>query len=166
MILAAASGHVNIVEILLRHGVDRDVRSQEGRTALMVSARSGHEEVMSVLVQEGAGLDISDCEGRTALSHAVITSQPASARRLVEAGARLEVLDNSEKSLLELSLSHGHLDMLETLLDCGAEVPDCLLEVAMEMDHPGALTLLLQRQTVPAVTARTWARAADSKQFL
>ena len=60
MILAAASGHANIVEILLRHGVDRDVRSQEGRTALMVSARSGHEEVMSVLVQEGAGLEISE----------------------------------------------------------------------------------------------------------
>lgn len=153
--------------LLLDHGAERDGRDEEGLTPLMVSARLGHVEVVSVLLErEGTGLEMSDSQGQTALSHAVVSSQPNTARRLLEAGARLQTLHTNQRSLLELTLLQEDLEMLETLLECGAESPDSLLELAMELDQPAALTLLLEKGTEVSVSGQTWALARDKQQYL
>lgn len=166
LLLAAASGEERVVELLLGHGVEREGRDEEGLTPLMVSARLGHVGVVSVMVRERRGLEISDSHGHTALSHAVINSQTTTVRRLLEAGASLLTVDTNQRSLLELSLLQDDLEMLETLLECGAEVPDSLVELAMELDQPAALSLLLEREKGLSLTGQTWSLARDKQQYL
>ena len=63
----------------------------------------------------------------------------------MEAGANLNILDSEKRSLLELAVLQDDLEMLETLLQCGAELSPGLLDLAVQLDSPAVLTLLLNR---------------------
>ena len=63
----------------------------------------------------------------------------------MEAGARLDMLDSRERSVVEVAVLQDDLEMLETLLQCGAELTAGLVELAVEGDSPAILSLLLER---------------------
>ena len=64
---AAAKGHKEIVEILLRAGADKDKQDMSGSTPLHGSAFYGHKEVVEILLRAGADKDKQDKYGRTPL---------------------------------------------------------------------------------------------------
>ena len=59
LILAAQSGHVEVVRLLLEAGADKDVADDDGATALMEAAYRGHVEVVRLLLEAGADKDMA-----------------------------------------------------------------------------------------------------------
>ena len=51
--MAAARGHVEVVEELLRRGADPELSSSEGRTALYWAKKQGHEAIARRLIRHG-----------------------------------------------------------------------------------------------------------------
>ncbi|VEN60153.1 unnamed protein product [Callosobruchus maculatus] len=60
---AADSGHKPVLEILLRTGVNLDLRDSEGQTALHYAASCGHVECVEFLLEAGSKVDAADHEG-------------------------------------------------------------------------------------------------------
>ena len=67
---AASLGDTEIVEMLLSHGSDPNIKSKSGRTALMLAVSEGHREAASALIEAGADVNIVDDLGMTAGGYA------------------------------------------------------------------------------------------------
>jgi ankyrin repeat protein len=48
--VAAASGHAEIVEILLREGANVEATNRDGNTALILAERSGYADIVELLL--------------------------------------------------------------------------------------------------------------------
>ena len=64
---AAAAGHVKIVDLLLKHKADPNVREQGGYTPLHAAAQNGDREMIRALLYGGADLDVRSNDGKTPL---------------------------------------------------------------------------------------------------
>lgn len=85
LIVAARSGDLKIVRMLVEAGADVNHASREmTRTPLTVAAREGHTEVARVLSRHGARQDATDWMGTTALEAAAWSCHPATVRLLLE----------------------------------------------------------------------------------
>lgn len=65
--LASRNGHKNVVEILLRAGMDVNFRCSSGTAALHEAALCGKDSVVRTLLEFGADVNVTDSDGRTAL---------------------------------------------------------------------------------------------------
>lgn len=70
LILAAAKGHLEIVDLLLESGVHKDSQDADGNTAALLAAANGHGEVLMCLKGRGAWLQHKNHRGITALDQA------------------------------------------------------------------------------------------------
>ncbi len=64
--LAAANGHLSIVETLLAHGADPSRQNDLGHTPLFFASANGEAEVVSRLIAAGADMRRLSCDGRSA----------------------------------------------------------------------------------------------------
>jgi hypothetical protein len=78
----------DVVRILLEHGEDINVRSDDRSTPLHLAARWGRPEVVLVLLKHGASIDAEDAEGRTPLRVALWKGYSDVANLLSERGAK------------------------------------------------------------------------------
>jgi ankyrin repeat protein len=67
---AASCGDVNSVRRLVDEGVEINIQSPNGTTALIAAVKNGHSNVAFELVEVGADLSLCDQDGLTALSWA------------------------------------------------------------------------------------------------
>lgn len=82
---AAAAGHEKIVDLLLRHGADPNIREQGGYTPLHAAAQNGDEEMIRTLLYGGADLLATSDDGKTPLDLALEAGH-AEAASLLEEG--------------------------------------------------------------------------------
>jgi ankyrin repeat protein len=69
---AALGGHREIVELLLDHGADINIKDQEsGATPLYYAASMGRVEVVELLIGKGADLTLKNKRGRGPVEAAV-----------------------------------------------------------------------------------------------
>ncbi len=54
LLLAVIPGHVETVELLMKHGADPELPTKEGANALMYAADEGHVKVVKTLLKHGA----------------------------------------------------------------------------------------------------------------
>lgn len=62
--LAAADGHIDVVEELLTRGAEVEIRNLAGRTALHVACMNHHLHAIAMLLSAGASARARDIEGR------------------------------------------------------------------------------------------------------
>lgn len=81
---AAAKGHNEIVNLLLEHGADVNIRNYCGQTALMQACRYGHWEVVQTLLLYKANVSRADyLNRRTAFHFAAVNGHARCIRLLV-----------------------------------------------------------------------------------
>ena len=139
--------HAEAVRILAAHGADSNARGSGGMTALMWAAGWNHMLTLKTLLSCGAKVDIQDDQGRTALTWAARKGQKSDyVQTLLRAGAQVRLQDAlllddfsgaakllADRStttgrgpygetLLMIAAEKGRSDILQTLLDRGAEV--------------------------------------------
>lgn len=132
--VAAQAGDARMVELLLKHGADVNVREMDldnererlssslpgemrwrNQTPLILAVRGGHLEVVRVLLKRGAQTNFEDVYGDTALCLAVFNGNEAMVRLLVEHGANINVINGLGESLERVALGQGHVGVLEIL---------------------------------------------------
>ena len=104
---AAKGGDAEALRLFLEAGTAVDVRSADGRTALVVAAHAGKHEAVDYLLKRGAS---SSTPGL--LAAAVMSGQVRVYTLLQEAG----VLPPAEDGLLAKAAELGHLEMTRLLL--------------------------------------------------
>ena len=129
-LLAVRSGNADTVRLLLdkvsidiNHQSEYELRDDERYTImpmpLMLTARYGHTDVMKLLIEKGADVSIIE----KALSLATKHGHIACVRLLFELGlANANSTDHWENPILTIASGNGHKDLVQFLLDNGAEV--------------------------------------------
>ncbi|KAM3862137.1 uncharacterized protein ankrd50l [Diretmus argenteus] len=129
---AAWGGHEEILQTLLDYGAQVDKADREGRTALIAAAYMGHREAVEILLDHNANVNLADGDGRTALSVAALCVPTAAgvkgygevASLLLERGADPGHRDCDGMTPLLLAAYEGHEDIVELLLEAGADVDE------------------------------------------
>jgi ankyrin repeat protein len=137
LMLAAGSGSVDAVKVLLDNGADVDGKDiNQGQTALMFAAALGRAEVIKVLAAHGADLKavslVPDPHqprennvplgGLTALHFATREGQMLAVQELVAAGADVnQIAASDEATVLTTAILNGQFDIAKFLLDHGAD---------------------------------------------
>ena len=143
VMVAARAGSAAVVRQLAAAGADLDRQGSRGQTALMWAAAQRHPDVVEALLAAGADLRVrsnvwtqvmavpphSKPEynreiphgGNTALLFAVRAGDLPSARILVAAGADVDDTDAWGVSAVVLAAHGGHRELLDFLLENGAD---------------------------------------------
>jgi len=92
LFIAAKSGHVPVIDVLLKAGAEAKVAAVDGLTPLMMAASSGNPDAVEMLVKHGADVNAKESDsGQTALSFAAAFNRPAAIRALLQHGANIDV---------------------------------------------------------------------------
>ena len=58
MLIAARKGHAEVCELLIKHGMDKDLTNKYGYTALHLAAKNDRFNVCKVLVENSVKMDL------------------------------------------------------------------------------------------------------------
>lgn len=113
---AAQSGDVEELTRLLDDGAHVNLGDYRGSTSLCYAAEVGQIETMRILLARGADLRAANDDGQMPLYGATCGGQVAAAELLLSRGADLDFPS------LCIAATLGHLDMIEFLIDNGADL--------------------------------------------
>jgi len=141
---ASRRGHLGVVKLLLRRGVDVDVLSKAGRSAAELASENSQAEVAKFIseyktnpntrnkllsttldtVEYGADDDVKD-EAKVSLHAAVEEGSIDTVKSLLEQGVDINARDASNKTPLHRAAAKGNFDVVRLLIEQGAEVDPC-----------------------------------------
>ena len=103
---ASASGHLEVLKLLIQHGGDIELADMSGCTPLHVAARNGHLTCVKYLILQGADFRVKSKKGNTAMAMAKANCQPKVADYLSNCGklkpfvtSALASLQNSSRDI-------------------------------------------------------------------
>ena len=126
LLLATASGHRDIVELLLEHGANVDVQDNYGTTALMAAANRGNRDMVELLLEHGANpnkqmIATEYTPSDTALIYAAARGQLDIVKLLLQHGADIDKPNDRGNTALAIAMIHKHPDVVKYLLGRGAD---------------------------------------------
>lgn len=107
LILAAATGHVDSIELLLEAGAEIQPGDQ-AESPLLVATVRGHEDAVRALLAAGADVDVGEVSGVSPLMVIAAVGALDMARILVEAGADVQLETSDGHSALTAASEQGH----------------------------------------------------------
>ena len=115
LISAALDGRTSTVKALLRHGVDVNARTHEGRTALMFAIINMHPATVKELLKLGADVNAQSVAGFTPLFLAVCSGDARIVQALLDKGADVRKTLTPGQNALAHAAEHGYNDIVELL---------------------------------------------------
>ncbi|XP_014211991.1 serine/threonine-protein phosphatase 6 regulatory ankyrin repeat subunit B-like [Copidosoma floridanum] len=174
LVIAILSNNAEIVEILLDAGADHVNTNFYGNFGpLHFAAERGYAEIIKLLLKAGADVKAVNVGRRTALHMAIATEykddstcRSEAVRALIHAGSDVNAKDDSDETPLHCAVNYDRSDVLELLLDAGADVqvPDCPcppLHLAIERNKPH----LAKRLVEVGTNVNNW-RDQEARTFL
>lgn len=125
--LAARSGNVNLVRLLLRHGANPDTpptRTYWSSTVLYQAIRSGKHDVVETLLAYGADATKYNEDKHTIVDYAHAAVQYSSyetLKLLLRRGASPTLADEFGSTPLRVAVSHDSPDLVQLLLSVGGD---------------------------------------------
>lgn len=101
MDLARDGGTEELLEFL-DHGLDVDVRDDQGNTLLMLAAYHGHDETVRALTGRGADVDLRNERDQAPVAGALFKGEDTVVTTLVRAGADLDAGTPSARATAEM----------------------------------------------------------------
>ncbi|MCL6588893.1 MAG: ankyrin repeat domain-containing protein [Firmicutes bacterium] len=123
MVEAVQKGDTPMVQSLLDKGVSPNLKTDDGKTILMLAAYLGHTDITRLLLNEGAEVNAKDNGGKTALMYAAQAGNIEMARLLLESGADLNAVDENGQNALQIAQAYHQTDMVEFLSNWGKPTP-------------------------------------------
>lgn len=116
LILASKYGYKEIVELLLMHEADINIKNSSGETALVLATQHGKSHIVNILLNNGANNnDINE-----ALLSAVNRSQYYIVKILLAGGGNVNICDRDGNTILNNAVQFNDYSMTELLLQSGA----------------------------------------------
>ncbi|GBM99853.1 Ankyrin-1 [Araneus ventricosus] len=152
--IAAESGNINLVKLLIakRHKIDS--KTEFGLTPLHLATVMGHFEIVKALVVNGADVNVKDETGTTPLLDAASLGSLEIVDFLLQHGADINVSDCRRFTPLIRAAAYGHISVTELLLEKGAFVNSkdicgiTPLHFAAERGHCEIVELLLNHNAI------------------
>jgi len=151
LVAAAFTGHLSIVELLLKEGADIDAVYPSLGTALAAAAFIGHEPTVKLLLKEGARIDWSDSIvgslHKNALEAAAAGGHKSLVQLFLDKGVDVNIIGRS--TALIAAAYGGFGPVVELLLKAGADINsiddgDAALSRAADGGHESVVDLLLK----------------------
>ncbi|MCP4545578.1 MAG: hypothetical protein GY835_03800 [bacterium] len=114
--------HLSIVQCLLEHGADVNLRSPSGLAPLDLALLFGVTEIANVLLDHGADVATQNGMGRLPLNLAAELGRVDAVRKILQAGGSVDSIDALGTSPVMVATTNGHLDVVATLLNSSARV--------------------------------------------
>jgi len=111
----------DFMRLLIERGASVNVRTNDGKTALMLAAEEdqstapGDRETVEILLNAGADPNVSDRSGWTALMYAAKCGGTDVARTLLKHGADLTARNDKQQTALVIALESSQPDVAEVL---------------------------------------------------
>jgi ankyrin len=174
---ARTTADAAVVELLLAHKADPNLKNKKGETPLLLACASGNAKSVEALIAAKADLRARDSDGNTALILAAQSGNKALLQTILTAKPDLNAANNMGWTALHRAASNGNRAALETLL---AHKPNLNpldkikmtpLHLAVKQGHLDATRLLLQYKADPNIANTAgWAplhtAVADKKRPL
>ncbi|MCA9712128.1 MAG: chorismate synthase, partial [Myxococcales bacterium] len=184
LVLAAAYGHAHVVRRLLSAGADASAMDGDGKTALLHARERGHDEIVALL----GGADAPAPVSLPALLDASARGDLPEVERMLAGGIDVSAIGDGGRhrgsTALSLAAESGHLDVVERLLQAGADpsqpaacppllaavrgghqpVVARLLEAGVDLearDRDGHSALLVAWEQAPAIVSQLLQAGAD-----
>lgn len=118
LLLAAAKGHTDLVNLMLSEGFKPDTKDKNGQTPLLLTAERGDNESVEALLDKGADPNLQNKHGRTALSQAAQNGHKDVVNSLLpdDHKTNLNARDKMGRTALVLAAENGHVSIVEVLL--------------------------------------------------
>ena len=140
-----AAGDAVKSRMLIEHGADVKVRTQQGRTPLMVAAqRNGNADLVRLLLEKGADVKTT---GDTTLIAAAQSGDVEIMRLLMESGANVNCISPLlGETPLHYAAASGNVEALRLLLAKGA-TPNAALKIVTAVRGGSTLDMGIGKQT-------------------
>lgn len=122
LMIAIDAQHKELVEELLRQGIDINVRGQRNYTPLLWAVYTQRLEMVKMLLNYKPFLDAQDVDGFTALMWAVFIDNLEILRILINAGEGVNIQDRAGNTALIYAIQENNQEAVEMLLAHGADV--------------------------------------------
>lgn len=121
---ACYRGHHEIVELLLKQGVDPNAGSDDTRkgTALEAAATCGHSKIVETLLAAKALVDAPGLFDTTALQTSLHHGHGHVAGVLIDAGANMNAVHGNCNAMLCAAIHGGLAEYVKRFLDAGADI--------------------------------------------
>ena len=146
--VASEHGCLEVVNLLLEAGADKEKRNIDGATPLISAALGGCSEVTRLLLVSGADIEAGNRRGETALHTAAGQGHWQIVRLLLQARAEKDAFDKEGRTPLHLATELGNVEAVRLLLEVGADRDKFLndgtrpLQLALDNDHVEIVDLL------------------------
>ncbi|CAM4594097.1 unnamed protein product [Lepidochelys olivacea] len=172
--IAAANGHVAIIEYLINKGAKLDVKDKKGRTPLHRAIEKCQDDAVKVLLQADAYIYSLDKEAKTPLhlaaqnhhTHilkrilkeearcyknrqnflhkAALKDESNLAQMLLKNGAPANAKDEKGQTALGYAISQGSEKTVKVLLEAGASIDSNIIDVAFNNHKQSIVRILLE----------------------
>ena len=119
MATAVGAGHIEMMQLLLDHGMDLKKNPHDTSATLNLAARLGRADMLNLLLDNGANIEggVND-SGRTAMLTAVTAGQTHIVQQLLKRGVQPEKRNGE---ILQEAIRKRHPDIVRLLLAAGAD---------------------------------------------
>ena len=179
--LAAHSGSLDVVKLLVAVGFDPGVTMDDGVTPLDIASVKGHDTIAKLLMQAKHAAKPSQAPTASSketvqtatqlIVQAVLGNDVANIRMALDKGLNIQNIHGPNgETLLHLAAEHGHTDMVTVLLEAGvdplAEMTNGMTatEVAVHSKHPDTARLLLAAEKKVGEAAQEAYQQAIARQ--
>jgi serine/threonine-protein phosphatase 6 regulatory ankyrin repeat subunit B len=119
---AASEGALGAIEILLDRGMDIEAKSRRGCTPLILAADVGQARAAELLLKRGANPLVRSENGGTPLIWAACHNHLDAIKLFLDADPNMDAVDNFGHSAVFLAAYFGSLEVLDFLLEHGADI--------------------------------------------
>lgn len=116
--LASSNGNLGIVNLLLEHDAQLNVKNKDGNTALELSCRLGFFEISKILISKYSIIQSHEVEKKSEYPLHIACHEGAYelVELLLEKGAVIDILTDENKNCLDIAINRGHREVIKVLL--------------------------------------------------
>ena len=120
---AVDNSHLDVVKVLIEHGMDPSVKLPDGTSSLHLAAQCDFDmKMMRILINTGIDVNMQTRDKVTALGLASRSDNLVGMKLLLDKGADVNVQDIDGNTPLHLALLSGYKKNLQLLLEHGADM--------------------------------------------
>lgn len=141
LIVAADWGREEVVELLIQHGANVNIKDSDGVTPLVIATRNKFYTVLEVLLRNGANMNLWDDNGKTALDAAIGNGNREIVKMLLSSGAEIKSKSGECDVLLD-AVRRRDYPMIKILINAGAKSKTKANKIAEQTGDKQMLKLL------------------------